>query len=127
MTATPWAETQRSLNVFNCRIRLAGPQPNDAADMPTPCEARVERQRSVCQRHHCADVFTEIREHEGSICQRARVVCCRLQGPPRQSNCLAAIRFWIIAVAVLTGSHVAERGPGERRPVIWISLDRLLH
>src|SRR5204862_555237 len=94
-----WAETQRGLDMLNCRIRLPGPQPDDAADMPASCEARVERQRTVGQRHHCADVFVEIRECQGGICQRARVVSGCLQGPARQLNSLASVRFRIIAVA----------------------------
>ena len=54
------AETQRVFDVLDCCVQLPGPQPDDAADMLATCEARVERQRSIDQRHDCTDVFTKI-------------------------------------------------------------------
>jgi hypothetical protein len=41
------AEAQRSIDVLDREVRLAGPQPDAGADVPAAREARVERQRPI--------------------------------------------------------------------------------
>ena len=80
----------RRSEVSTCSIAmigLAGPQPEDAADVPAAREARVERQRAVDQRHHGADVLAEIGQREGGIRQDARVVAGHLAGPAGRNRC----------------------------------------
>src|SRR5215469_5045621 len=106
---------------------LAGPNPEDTADVPATREIRVERQGTIDQRYHRADVLAEIGQCEGGIRQRARVVAGHFQGSPREIAALQTVRLPIFAATVNKQSKTAESGPGECRPVMWIARDRLLH
>ena len=68
-------------------IRLTGKGPENAADMPAAREARVERERTVDQPDHGADILAEPRQHIGGVGEDARVVCatssaCRARSMP---------------------------------------------
>ena len=71
-------------------IGLAGPNPENAAQIPAAGEARVERQRTVDQRDHAHDILAEIRQHEGGIGEDARVVSATSKRPPSKIDGLAA-------------------------------------
>jgi len=68
------AEAQRGMDMLRRDVGLAGPDPEDAANKPSVGEVRVEREGTLNQRHHGADVLAERREREGSIRQGARIV-----------------------------------------------------
>ena len=87
--------------------------------------ARVERQRTIDQRYHGADVLAEISQHEGRVGQDARVVLAPLRAPAGQDRCLSTVRLRVFGPAVIDEPHVANRGPGECRPVMPIDRDRL--
>src|SRR5215469_18202239 len=53
-------EAPRDFGVFDPDIGLPRPRPENAADVPAPREIRVERERTVNQRHHRADILAEI-------------------------------------------------------------------
>ena len=42
-------------------VGLARENPEDAADVPTACEIRIQREGTVHQRNHGPDIFAEIR------------------------------------------------------------------
>ena len=96
------AETQRGLDVLDREIWLPGPQPEQAADVPTAREARVERQGTIDQRHRGTDVLAEIPEDERGIGEDAGVVTGHLQRPPREIDRFAAVRLRVFAPTVLT-------------------------
>ncbi len=56
------------------KVRLASHQPDAAALEPPTCEARVKRQCTVDQHRHGGNVLAESCEHEGCICEDARIV-----------------------------------------------------
>ena len=53
-------ESQRGLDMLDRDVGFAGPMPEDAADVPPTCEIRIEREGTVDQRNHGADVLAEI-------------------------------------------------------------------
>jgi len=55
-------KAQRGLDMLDRDVGLARPLPEDAAQVPAAGIVRVERQRTVDQRHHSADVLAEIRQ-----------------------------------------------------------------
>src|SRR5271166_3846410 len=107
-------------------IGLTGPDPEKAADRPAAGEARVERQRTVDQPDHGADILSKYSQRVGGVGEDARVVLARLERPPGKIDTLAARRPRLFGPAVSDERHVAHRRPGERRPVMPIDRDRLL-
>src|ERR1700751_1289083 len=53
-------ETQRHIDVLHRYVQLARPTSQNTANMSSAGETRVERQRTIDQRHHGADVLAEI-------------------------------------------------------------------
>ena len=117
-------ETKRGLHVLYCQIRLPGPEPESAADVPAAREAGVERQSTVDQRHHGTEILAEIAQRKGGIGDGAGIVTGYLQSPTGEIDALATVRRWIIAPGVQATPIVAERGPSESRPIMRISFDR---
>ena len=107
-------------------VVLARPESEDAADVPSARETRVERQCAIDQRHHRADILTEIGQRQGGIRQDARVVAGHFQGSPGEIGALQAVSRRIFAPIVKKQPITAERGPGEGGPVTRIARDRLL-
>ena len=81
-------------------IGLTGPDPENAAHKPAAGEARVERQRTVDQPDHGADVLAEISQHEGGVGEDARVVLPRLERLPSKIAGLAASCLRLLGPAV---------------------------
>ena len=106
-------------------VGLARPVPENAADIPAAREARVERQRTINQRHHRTDVLAERGQREGGIGKGARIVAGNLQGAPGEIGALAAIRLGVLARTIGTQPLTADRGPSEGGPVTRVALDRL--
>ena len=112
-----------------CSIAMSGwpaHSPENAADGPAAGVVRVERQRTVDQRDHRADVLAEIGQREGGIRQDARVVAGHFEGPPGEIDALQTVRSGVFAPAVKNQPITADRRPGERGPVMRIARDRLL-
>ena len=107
-------------------IVLTGPDPENAAQIPAAGEARVERQRTVDQPDHGADILAEIRQHEGGVGEDARVVLRHLERLPSKIDGLAAVCLRLFGPAVTDEPQVADRRPGQCRPVMRIDRDRLL-
>ena len=108
------AETQRRFDMPDREIRFPADQPQHAADVPAARKARVERQRTIGQCRHRADVLAEKREREGGIREDARIVVGLLQCLARQSGSLAAVGLRIFALAVVAAQKPANRCPSER-------------
>ena len=53
-------EAQRSFDMPDRDVRLSRPHSENGADVPAAREIRVEREGTVNQRHHRADVLAEI-------------------------------------------------------------------
>src|SRR6516165_349011 len=119
-------EAQRGLDMLDRDVRLAGPMPEDAADVPPTCEIRIEHEGTVDQRDHGADVLAEIGQREGGIRQDTRIVAAHFQRAPCEIDAFQTIRLRIFAPAVYNEPITAKRGPGEGRPVTRIAFDRLL-
>jgi len=107
-------------------VGLARLQPEEAADVPAASVVRIERQGAVNQRHHRADVLTEIGQHEGGIRQDARVVAGHFQSSPGKIGALQTICPRIFAPTVKKQPKTASRGPGEGGAVARIAPGRLL-
>src|SRR6516162_273655 len=98
------AEAQRGLYMVHRDVKLARPMSENAADVPPAGEAGVERQCTIDQCDHGADVLAEIRQRHGSIRKNTRIV----------------------APAVHAEAHAADRCPTEGRSVMRITPDCLL-
>ena len=61
-------------------MELTGKQPQKTAQKPGAGEARVERQCTVDQRDHSADIFAEASQHKRGVCEEARVVLSDVKG-----------------------------------------------
>jgi cytochrome c len=59
--------------------------------VPAAREVRVERQGTVDERHHRADVLAEIGQGEGGVRQHAGIVAGPFQGAPGKISALAAM------------------------------------
>jgi hypothetical protein len=79
-------------------IRLAGPQPEKAADVPAARETGIESEGVINQRDHRINVFAEHGERHCGIGQNARVVPTRLDGPPSKVDPLRSDRVSIRGV-----------------------------
>src|SRR6516165_11197454 len=75
-------EAQRGFKMLDRDVRLAGPNPEEAADVPAAGVVRIQRQSVIDQRYHGADILAEIGQREGSIREDARVVASHFQGSP---------------------------------------------
>src|SRR5262249_54236156 len=120
------AQPQRSLDMRDREIGLAGPHPENAAAKPAAREARIERQCTVYQRDHGVDILAESRLHLCGIGKGPWVVLRDLQRLPRKVDGLAAASLRCFSPTVIYQPHLADRRPGERRPVMLIDRDRLL-
>jgi len=85
------AETERGLDMLDRDVGLTRPVPEGAAHLPPAREARIERQRSVHQRHHGANVLAEIGKRSGGIRKGTRVVAGHLQSPPCEIRALPSV------------------------------------
>ena len=94
-------------------IGLTGPEPENAAQKPAAGVARVERQRTVDQPDHGADILAEISQHEGGVGEDGRVVLPDLERLPSKIDALAAICLRLLGPAVKDEPAVAERRPGR--------------
>src|SRR5258705_71860 len=82
--------------------------------------ARVDRERTVCQPDHGADILAEASQHLGGVGKDARVALPHLERPPREIDGLAAGCLWLRGPAVIHEPLMADRRPGKCRPVVPI-------
>ena len=93
--------------------------------MPAAREIRIERQGTIDQCHHGADVLAKIGQRLGSIRQNARVLARHFESSPGEINTLQAVHRWIVAPTVKNQPKTAISGPGECGPVTRVVRDRL--
>jgi len=110
------AEPQRGLDVLEREVGLTCSQPKIAADLPAACEARVQRQCTIDQCHHRADVLTEIAERRGGIRQDAGVIAGDLEGALGEIDALPTVRLGIFAAAVKKQPHTATAARARAGP-----------
>src|SRR5690242_16407966 len=120
------AEAQRGLNMLDRIVGLARPNPERSADRPATRKIRVEREGTVDQRHHRADVLAEISQRKSGIHQDSRIVTGHLQGSPGEIGSLQTARRRFFAPTVPKQPKTAVRGPGECGSITRIARDRLL-
>jgi hypothetical protein len=108
------------------QIGLAGPKPEMAARIPATRVARVERQRTVGQPDHRADILAEPRQHHGGTDEDVRVVLRHLERLPSEIAGLAAGCLRVFGPAFNNEPLVADRCVGQCRAVTRIDRDRLL-
>ena len=94
--------------------------------MCQPRVVRVERQSTLNQRHHDAEVLAEIGQHKAGIGKYGGIIPCHLQGPLCEVDAFAAVRLQILAETILVWPHVADRAPNECGSVARIALCSLL-
>jgi hypothetical protein len=75
-------EAQRGFKMLDRNVRLARPNPEEAADVPTAGVVRIQRRRMVNQCYLGSDILAEIGQREGGIGQDGRVVAGHFQGSP---------------------------------------------
>ena len=97
--ASARAETQRGLGVLDRSFGLPGKQTEKAAVVPAAGKARIERQSTIHQTHHRADVVAEKREGTGGIYDGAGIVAARSKSSPGEIGTLTTIRLGILAPA----------------------------
>src|SRR6516225_11239470 len=120
------AEAQRVLDMRDRQVGLAGPQTKETADIPSAGGARVEREGALDQRDHGADILAELRQHKGGIGENRGVIARRFKRPSSQSYPVTTGGLRFIAPVIEVAPQMTHRGPGQRRPVIWIARDCLL-
>src|SRR5436309_15953113 len=98
-------------------VRLARKIPEDAADEPAACEIRVEREGTLDQRRHGADVLSEIGQREGGLRQNARIVAGYFQRAPCELGALQSVSRRIFGPTVHMQPKTAVCGPGQSGPV----------
>jgi hypothetical protein len=81
-------EAQRGFDMLDRGVGLARKHPEYAADVPAARVVRVERQGTVDQCHHGADVLAKVGQRAGGIHQDTRIVADHLQGSPREIGAL---------------------------------------
>src|SRR5215471_13766941 len=111
--AVAGTEAQRGFDVLDRDVGVARPYPELTADEPAAREVRVERQRTIDQRQHGADVLSEIGQRDRGIRQNARVVAGHFKGSPGEIGALQSVRLPIFAPTVPKQPKTAVRGPGE--------------
>ena len=111
--------------MFDRKIELPSVYPDKAAPIPAASEARVERQRSIDQPDHRANILAELSQYQGGVDEDARIVLPHLERPPGKVGALAAIRVWLVGPAITDEPQVADRRPGQCRPVMRIVRDCL--
>src|SRR4029077_13861318 len=102
--------------MLDCEIGLAGPDPEGTAQIPAASIARVEREGTVDQPDHGADILAESSQHEGGVGKDARVVLSLLERLPSKLDGPAAGYLRLRGPAIKKEPQVAHRGPGECRP-----------
>src|SRR5262249_26658970 len=107
-------------------IGLAGPDSEKAAQQPATGVTRVERQRSVEQPDHSADILAEASQDLGGVDEDARLVLPHVESLPSEIDGLASGFLRLFSPAVVDEPGVAIRRPGECRGVMVIDRDRLL-
>jgi len=107
-------------------VGLAGKQPEKAAQKPATGIARVERERPVDQADHRTDILAELSQHESCVGEDAGVVLSHLERLPSEIAGLAAGCLRLFGPAVIDEPQMADRRPGQYRPVMPIDRDRLL-
>src|SRR5207249_3629267 len=90
-------------------------------------ETRVERQCTIDQSDHCADILAEKGQRKSGLGESARIIVSHLQGSPGKIAALLTVLPRIFAPAVRAASNIVVRGPSERGTVTWVARDRLLH
>src|SRR5271170_7224058 len=107
-------------------VGLTRKQSDGAAVVPAAGVVRVERQRTVDQRHHGADVLAEIGQRLSGIRQDPWVIASYFESSPGEIGALQTVRLRIFAPTVSKQPKTTDRTPGQRRTVTRIAHDRLL-
>jgi len=94
------AEPLRGLDMTDRDIGLARPQSNGAANVPTAREIRVQRERTINQRHHGADVLTEIGQRLRGIRESYRIVPGHLGGSSGEIGTFQTVCHRIVTATV---------------------------
>src|SRR5260370_27749744 len=97
-------------------IGLAGPDPEHTAHMPAAGVARVERERTVDQPDHGADILAQMSQHESGDGEDAGVVLRHLQRLPGEIAALAAGCPPFLDPNLNTEPPRASRPPGQGNP-----------
>src|SRR5258708_20530674 len=92
-----WAQAERGLDMLDREIVLTGQEPDLAAKIPATGEARVERERTVDQPGHGADVLAETCQHKRGVSEDARVVLPPIASLPGKLDALGAIYLHRVA------------------------------
>src|ERR1700730_12601740 len=103
--------------MLDCEIVLASPEPQTAAQIPAAGEAQVERERTVEQPDHGADVLAELSQHPGGGSEDARVVLPHFERLPSKIDGFAAGCLRRVGPAVKDEPHMAHRRTSQCRSV----------
>src|SRR5260370_23502808 len=120
------AQAQRGLDVVEREIVLTGKYPETAAQIPAAGIARVERERTVHQPDHGADILAQMSQHESGDGEDAGVVLRHLQRLPGEIAALAAGCPRFLDPTVNDEPQMAFPRPGKSKPPIPTDRARLV-
>ena len=92
--------------------------------MPAAREARVERQRTVDDRHYAVDILLGEREDKSSVGEDASIVRTSFQRPSGKFDGFPLVLLRGGTPAIVAEPLAADRGPRESRAVTRIARDR---
>ena len=85
--------------------------------MPAARLTRIQRQSTIDQGYHGADVLAEEAQREGGICYDDRVVPGHFQRSPRKRGAFEAVTLAIVEGAKEAEAVIANGRPGECGPI----------
>jgi hypothetical protein len=109
--------------VLDCKIGLAGKQPEHGAPVPAASKARVEIETTVDQPYGDVDVLTVPCQHEGGWCEDLRVVRGGSERPSSEIDGCTPGRLSVVRPAIDVELREEERGHGKGRTVTRIAVD----
>src|SRR3954452_7487187 len=111
--------------MLNREIVLTGSYSQRAAQIPTPCEARVQRERTVDQPNHRPNVLAESSQHGGGIGKDAWIVMRHLKRLSSKIDGPTTACFRSFSPAFSNDPQVAIRCPRQCRAVMLVNGDGL--
>ena len=108
------------------QIRLPGPQPEKAADVPAARVAWIEGKSAIDQRDHRIGVFAETGESHCCIGQYARGVSRHPDSPAPEIDAFPPVRIAIRSGGVGGQQHATNRRKAESRAIVRVAGDSLL-
>src|ERR1051326_849792 len=103
-------------------VRVTSPCPKCATAIPSAREIGVQRQGTIDQGNHCADVLAEVGQGSCGISEDHGVIPSHFQGPPCIFGTFLSVCRCVLAPSINMKPKTAECAPGKRRAVTRIAV-----